>query len=68
MLKPSDMSNSLIQQPNTIDFEDIEGEYRGELKEKLRTSEEVRYVNENLWGLLCSLHPPAQEFKRIALD
>ena len=62
------MGNSLIQQPHTIDFEDIEGEFRGELKEKIKTSEEVKIITANLWNLLCTLHPPEQSFKRKAID
>jgi hypothetical protein len=29
---------------------------------------QIRVVTDNLWKLLCSLHPPEQEFTRMALD
>ena len=59
-LRTSELSNTLIEQPNTINFDDIEGEYKGELKESLKMSVQIRIITDSLWKLLCSLHPPEQ--------
>lgn len=59
-------SSKLIERPTLISFEDIEGEFVGELKDNIKAHLELKIVSKELWELFKKTMPAETEYRRVA--